>query len=96
LYQPYEETTKWTIHFAAMTRRVPEGPYYLANWYDLTAAGFTYPPSYIELDNKRPQPILPSGLLENQFKKVDNQSIIANYIALRYQDWIEAGGLWLS
>jgi hypothetical protein len=34
-------------------------------------------------------------MVENKFKKVDNWSIVANYIAPRYQDWIVAGGLWL-
>ncbi len=69
--------------------------YYLANWYNLAATDFCYLQSYIKLNNNRPQPILPSDLVENKFKKVDSQSIVANYIALRYQDWIEAGGLWL-
>jgi hypothetical protein len=87
-------STSWTYY--SVTRRVPEGLYYLANWCNLTAADFTYPQSYIELDDKRSQPILPSGLLENQFKKVNHQSMVANYIAPRYQDEIEAGGLWLS
>ncbi len=50
-------------------RKVPNGPFYLAKWYNLTAADFDYPQSYIKLGNKRPQPILPSDLLANQFKK---------------------------
>jgi hypothetical protein len=82
--------------YCSATRGGPKGPYSLANWYDLTAKDFIYPQSYIELDNNRPYPVLPSDTSENKFEKVDSRSIVANYIAPRYQDWIEAGGLWLQ
>jgi len=56
-------------------------------WFNLVRSSFEYP-RFIQIDDERPHPIFCKELSLYQV----SPRAITNYIAPRYQDWIEAGG----
>jgi hypothetical protein len=57
-------------------------------WFNLVRSSFEYP-RFIQIDDKRPHPILCKELSLYQV----SPRAITNYIAPRCQDWMEAGGI---
>jgi hypothetical protein len=60
-------------------------------WFNTQRSSFEYP-KVIQIDNKRPHPVLCKDLSLQSLHQVSSRAI-TNYIAHCYQDWIKVGGI---